>query len=54
METPALRGRATDRLLTSIYQRFQEEGIEIPYPRRDLVVREPLRLHTCDDEDDGA
>lgn len=40
---PGLRGRATDRLLTSIYQRFQEEGIEIPFPRRDLVIRDPVK-----------
>lgn len=43
VEEPGLRGRATDRVLTAIYKRFEVEGIEIPYPRRDLVLREPVR-----------
>ncbi len=51
VETPSLKGKAMDRLLSSIYKRFREEGIEIPYPRRDLVLREPLRM--ARDEDDA-
>jgi small-conductance mechanosensitive channel len=31
---PVQRGRAVDRLCTGIYKRFQEEGIEIPFPQR--------------------
>lgn len=33
---PRLTGRATDSLLREIYRRFQDAGIEIPYPRQDV------------------
>ncbi|MDH3591185.1 MAG: mechanosensitive ion channel family protein, partial [Planctomycetota bacterium] len=31
---PVQRGRAVDKLCTGIYKRFNEEGIEIPFPQR--------------------
>lgn len=31
---PALRGRAVDEINTAVYKRFNEEGIEIPFPQR--------------------
>jgi small-conductance mechanosensitive channel len=37
---PVMRGRAVDELITGIYARFREAGIEIPYPKRDLYIRE--------------
>jgi small-conductance mechanosensitive channel len=37
---PVLRGQALDRLNTVIYERFGASGIEIPYPKRDLYVKE--------------
>jgi len=37
---PVLRGRVVDALNTAVYKRFAEEGIEIPYPKRDLYIRE--------------
>ncbi len=37
---PELRGRVTDRLNLTIYNRFKEEGIEIPYAKRDVYIKE--------------
>ncbi len=39
VEEPVLRGRVLDALNTEVYQRFNAEGIEFPYPKRDLYVR---------------
>ena len=33
---PELRGRAVDELLTTVYKRFAEEKITIPFPQRDV------------------
>lgn len=49
VEAPVLRGKATDRLLSAIYKRFTAEGIEIPYPRLDMVVRAPIPTATAED-----
>lgn len=40
VDRPALRGRVTDALLTTIYKRFNAEGIEIPYSKQDLYIKE--------------
>jgi len=37
---PVLRGRAMDDLNTAVYKRFQQEGIEIPYSKQDLYIKE--------------
>lgn len=37
---PELRGRVLDALNTSVYKRFQTEGIEIPYAKQDLYIKE--------------
>ncbi len=37
---PELRGRVLDALSSTVYRRFAAEGIEIPYPKRDLYVKE--------------
>ncbi|MCB9688336.1 MAG: mechanosensitive ion channel family protein [Alphaproteobacteria bacterium] len=43
VDTPRERGVVTHRLLTTIYKRFAEIGVEIPYPKRDVYV------HRADD-----
>jgi small-conductance mechanosensitive channel len=40
IEHPEDRGRALDELNSEIYKRFRREGIEIPFPKRDLYVRQ--------------
>jgi small-conductance mechanosensitive channel len=40
LETPVVRERVLDRLNTLIYERLNEQGIEIPYPKLDLYVRD--------------
>ena len=37
---PELRGRLIHELNMDVYKVFQQEGIEIPYPKRDVYVRE--------------
>jgi small-conductance mechanosensitive channel len=38
--TPQREGKATHRLNRALYERLGDAGIEIPYPKRDLTVRE--------------
>ena len=37
---PEERGRVLDALNTSIYKRFNEEGVEIPYSKQDLYIKQ--------------
>ena len=37
---PALRGSALDNLNCAIYKAFNEQGIEIPYAKQDLYIKE--------------
>jgi small-conductance mechanosensitive channel len=39
VERPVLRGRVLHDLNTLVYKRFLREGVEIPFPQRDLHVR---------------
>jgi len=40
VETPEIRGRVLDALNTTIYKRFNAEGIEIPYSKQDIYIKE--------------
>jgi MscS family membrane protein len=40
VENPEFRGRVLDTLNTAIYKRFAQEGIEIPYSKHDLYVKD--------------
>ena len=40
VNTPEERGRVLDALNTAIYKRFRQEGIEIPYSKHDLYIKE--------------
>ena len=37
--TPELRGRTLDNLNTTIYKRFIQEEIEIPYTKQDVYIK---------------
>lgn len=39
VERPVLRGKLTHMLNTEVYKRFLEEGIEIPFPQRDVHIK---------------
>ena len=40
VEHPSLRGSVTDILLTNIYNQFNRIGMEIPYSKQDLYIKE--------------
>jgi small-conductance mechanosensitive channel len=40
IENPELRGRVLDALNTSVYKRFNSEGIEIPYAKHDVYIKQ--------------
>lgn len=41
IDEPVLRGRTLDSLYEAVYNRFREEGIEIPFPKRDVYLQNP-------------
>ena len=49
---PVLKGRALDDINSAVYKRFQQEGIEIPYSKQDVYIKEipDARLRTKDEE----
>jgi len=40
IDEPVLRGRVLDQLNTRVYHRFNEEGIEIPYSKHDVYIKQ--------------
>ncbi len=40
VDKPVMRGRVTDELLTAIYKLFNAEGVEIPYRKQDVYIKE--------------
>ena len=40
VDEPVLRGRVLDALNSEVYARFNADGIEFPYPKRDLYLRQ--------------
>lgn len=40
VDQPVMRGRVTDELLTGIYNLLMSEGVEIPYSKQDLYIKE--------------
>jgi small-conductance mechanosensitive channel len=40
VDNPEVRGRVLDTLNTIIYKRFHTEGIEIPYSKHDIFIKE--------------
>jgi MscS family membrane protein len=40
VEEPELRGKVVHLLVKTIYKRFRQEGIEIPYGRQELYIKE--------------
>lgn len=40
IEDPALRGRVQDAVYSAVYKTLGEHGIEIPFPKRDLYIKE--------------
>lgn len=40
VENPEVRGKVLDALNTTIYKRFNAEGIEIPYSKHDVFIKE--------------
>jgi len=43
IDNPELRGRVLDALNTAVYKRFNQEGIEIPYAKQDVYIKEMPR-----------
>ena len=46
VDEPVLRGRIVDVLNTAIYKRFNQEGVEIPYSKHDVYIREMPRAES--------
>ncbi|HHD63561.1 MAG TPA: mechanosensitive ion channel family protein [Desulfobulbaceae bacterium] len=50
VQDPRHRGRETHNLLKMIHSAFQERGIEIPFPKRDVNLTERVKKYPADDD----
>ena len=41
VEEPVMRGACVDELHTAVYKMFAAEGIQIPFPQRDVHLKQP-------------
>jgi len=48
IEEPVLKGKVSHELMLQIYQVFDEHGIEIPYSKQDLYIKEMPATHSED------
>jgi small-conductance mechanosensitive channel len=48
VEKPVLRGRVSHALNTEVYKQFLKEGIEIPFPQRDIHIKSVTKLPAPD------
>jgi small-conductance mechanosensitive channel len=46
VDEPVIRGRCIDSLNTGVYKSLVAEGINIPFPQRELHIRQPLNTVT--------
>jgi len=46
VETPVLRGKTLHMLNSEVYRRFVKEGIEIPFPQRDIHIKSKVADRT--------
>jgi small-conductance mechanosensitive channel len=46
VDQPVIRGLCIDALNTGVYKRLVEEGINIPFPQREVHIRQPLTTTT--------
>lgn len=44
VDHPELRGKVIDTLNSTIYKRFNSEGIQIPYPQRDVHIKQMPKM----------
>jgi small-conductance mechanosensitive channel len=51
VEHPSQRGLATDELLTAVYEEFNRAGVEIPYSKQDLYIKELPKWNEADAPD---
>ena len=55
IDNPELRGRVVDKLNSTIYKRFKTEGIEIPYSKHDVFIKElPRGYFNVRDDESGV
>lgn len=54
VERPVQRGKVLHELFMAVYRRFNEEGVQIPFPQRDVHIRQVLPDIVDDGEDEGG